>query len=215
MLKHTDQENLFRLVSNVISRDLECYAFGGTAMMFYGFKDETKDVDILFEKEEDRKEFLYALHQLGFSETNPIIAYIPQKLKDKHKPVMYKRDDYRFDAFVHKIFKTLISPKMKDNLYAVHDYKGKHNLRIKVVRKEFIVMLKAVTDREKDFEDILAIVRMDTHFDWQYLIDEVIWQSQHGDSWVVLDVEETLQELKQYVLVEEKYFEQLYRAKVK
>ncbi|MAG15565.1 hypothetical protein CMO88_00735 [Candidatus Woesearchaeota archaeon] len=210
MITHEDQLELFKLISDSIAKDMECWAFGGNAMMFYGYKDETKDVDLLFDHEEDRAEFIKALEKLGFWETGLSNIYVPEKLKDKYKPLMYTRYDIRFDLFVKKVFKTAISPKMREDVYAVHDFKGKRNLRIKVLRKEFIVLLKSVTERDKDFEDILTIAKKDKRFDWQYLIDEVIWQHQHGDNLVLLDAEKTIKELKKYVFVEQKYLKQLY-----
>lgn len=213
MITYQDQMGIFEIISQQLSKNITTYAFGGNAMMFYGYKDETKDVDLLFETEEERQEFIKVIKALGYQETSPITIYIPEKLRDKSKPLMFKREDGRFDLFVKKIFKTLLSPKMKEDLFAVHEFKGKYSLTIKVLRKEFLVLLKAVTDRDKDFEDIITIVKKDQHFDWQYFIDEVIWQSQHGDTWVLLDVEKMLQELKKYVFIPEKYFKQLYEIK--
>lgn len=212
MISHEDQMDIFALVSKKITKNLECYAFGGTAMMFYGYKDETKDIDILFEKDNERNQFIAALKALGFADTTPHNIFIPEKLRDKNIPLIFKRDESRFDIFTKKIFKAIISPKMKEDLYAVHDFKGEFNLRVNVLRKEFIVLLKAVTERERDFEDILTIVKKEKNFDWQYLIDEVIWQYKHGDSWVLLDTEKMMNELKKYVFIEQKYLKQLYEV---
>lgn len=181
-------------------------------MMFYGYKDETKDIDLLFEKEEDRAEFIRVIEELGFSETSPRNIYVPEKLRDRHKPLMYSKFLTRFDLFIKKIFRTAISPKMREEVYAVHDFAQKRRLRVNVLRKEFIVLLKAVTERDKDFEDILTIVKKEKNFDWQLLIDEAIWQRQHGDSWIIPDVEKMLQELKKYVFMEQGYFRQLHEA---
>ena len=213
MITHEDQIDLFRLVSKHIKRDLECYAFGGTAMMFYGYKDETKDIDLLFEKDTDREEFVKALKALGFSETTPQNIYIPKKLREKDIPKMFKRDDNRFDIFSKRIFKTMISPGMKEDIFAMHEFKQNRNLKVKVLRKEHIVLLKAVTERKNDFDDIRSIIEKEKNFNWQYLIDEVMWQYKHGDSWVFLDTEKMIRELKKYVFVEEKYLKQLYAAK--
>lgn len=211
MLSTNDQLQLFRIVSTKLSRDISCYAFGGNAMMFYGFKDETKDVDLFFEHEEDRQEFIKTIRSLGFEEKTVLQRiYIPEKLRDPHRPLMYIRDDVRFDLFVKKIFKTLLSPQMKEDVYAVHEFKDEHTLTVRVFQTEIIVMLKAVTERKNDFDDIRTIISKDTNFDWQHLIDEVIWQSHHGDTWVLYDTEKMLLELKKYVFVEEKYLKQLY-----
>ena len=204
--------DLFGFISKDITADIECYAFGGTAMMFYGYKNDTKDVDILFEKEANREEFVRVLQNLGFEEKTPGGIYLPEKLKDKHRPMMYVKGEGRFDLFANKIFHTVISPKMKEDIYAMHEFRGKHTLKVKVLRKESIVMLKSVTERKNDFDDIRLITEKDKHFDWQYLVDEAIWQWKNGDTWVLMDVEKVIQELKKHVFIEEGYLKQLYEA---
>ncbi|MBS3122677.1 hypothetical protein J4434_07390 [Candidatus Woesearchaeota archaeon] len=212
MISHKGQLDLFSLIAKEIKQDIVVYVFGGNAMMFYGYKDETKDIDILFEHLEEREEFIRVIKLIGFQETSPIKIYLPEKLRDPHRPLMYLKEDIRFNLFVKKIFKTLISPKMKEDLFAVHEFKGNNTLTLRVLRKEHLVILKTVTERDRDFEDIVTIFRKDKDFDWQYLVDEVIWQYQHGDSWVLLDTEEMLKELKKYIFVNEIYLKQLYDA---
>lgn len=211
MITHEDQLDFFRLISKEINRDIECYAFGGTAMMFYGYKDETKDVDLFFENAELREEFIMAIKKLGLDETSPIKIYIPEKLRDKNRPLVFKRDDWRFDLFAKKIFHTVISPRMKEDTYAIQEFKGNKTLKMKVMKKEHIVQLKAVTERQNDFDDIRTIIEKEKNFDWQYLIDETLWQHKHGDSWALIDVEKMMKELKKYVFIPEKYFKQLYK----
>ena len=210
MITHADQLELFRLVGMHLSRDITCYAFGGTAMMFYGYTDETKDVDLLFETTEDRDLFIAALTRLGYTETSPIRIYELRKARAKTAPLMYKRGDTRFDLFAEKIFQTLLSPRMRDDVAATHDFKEQHLLHVNVLQPEQIVILKSVTDRQNDFDDILTILERTKTFDWQYVMDEVGWQYAHGDGWVVFDMEETLQQLKKHLLIEEKYLTQLY-----
>tara|TARA_Y100000310_G_C20681161_1_gene816023 strand:+ start:131 stop:703 length:573 start_codon:yes stop_codon:yes gene_type:complete len=181
-------------------------------MMFYGYKDETKDIDILFENEKSRQDFINVLEQLQYSETSPLGIYLPKKAKNKYAPLMYKRDESRFDLFVKKIFQTIISPRMKEDLFSVHEFKSEKTLTVNVLKKEHIVLLKAVTERDKDFEDILTIIKKEKTFDWQYFIDEVVWQFNHGNDWALLDVEKMLLELKKYTFIEKKYFTQLYQA---
>ena len=209
MITHNDQLDLFNLVSKELRKDISCYAFGGTAMMFYAYKDETKDIDLLFIEADDREIFIDAIKKIGFEETSLMKIYIPEKLRDKNRPLMFKRGDIRFDLFAGKIFHTVISPKMKEDLFAVNEFKGKKTLTVKALRKEHIVQLKAITERDKDFEDILTIIRKEKNFDWQYLIDETIWQHKHGDSWALIDVEKMIMELKKYVFIEQRYFKQL------
>lgn len=212
MVNLQEQTNLFELIANNITRNISCYAFGGTAMMFYGYKDDTKDIDLLFKEEDERAAFITVIKHLGFQETSPITIYIPKKLRDKFKPLMFKKENSRFDLFVKKIFRTLLSEKMVEDRYAVHEYRGKHTLTVHALRTEHIVMLKSVTDRQKDFDDIRLIIDKNKYFNWQYLIDEAIWQYQHGDTWVIYDLEETIKELQKYIFIEQKYLKQLYDA---
>lgn len=213
MITQEDQINLFTIISKNLEKDITCYAFGGTAMMFYGYKEETKDIDLLFESDEDRKEFITVIKQSGFEESSPVKIYTEIKLKDKNKPLMFKRQDYRFDLFSKTIFKTKLSPLMQEDKYAVHEFKGKHTLKIVVLRKEHIVFLKSITERQNDFDDILNILEKEKRFDWQYLIDETLWQDKNGNSWAILDIEKVLQDLKEYIFIEQKYLKQLYSVK--
>ncbi|QQG38599.1 MAG: hypothetical protein HYS32_03255 [Candidatus Woesearchaeota archaeon] len=212
MTTHDDQMNFFNVMSKKIKKDVECYAFGGNAMIFYGYKDDTKYIDLVFETEEDRKEFIRVIELEGFNQTGLIDIYTPEKLKDPYKPLMYKSGFVRLDLFLKQIFKALLSPKMKEDLFAIHDFKNGHRLRVKVLRKEHLVMLKAVTDRQNDFDDIRTIIEKEKYFDWQYFIDEVLWQYEQGNEWIVLDTEKMLRELKKYVFVEQKYLDQLYKV---
>ena len=79
MITYNDQMSLFKLIASNIKKNIECYAFGGTAMMFYGYKDTTKDIDLLFEAETLRKEFINAIEFLGFTESSPFKIYIHEK----------------------------------------------------------------------------------------------------------------------------------------
>ncbi len=214
MITHNDQLDLFRLISMNINEDVECYAFGGTAMMFYGYKDETKDIDLLFENEKGRKAFIEAIEKLGFKESSPFNLYNIKKLTlKKGKPVMYKKEDARFDLFSGTVFKTRLSPAMKEDVYATQEFKNKKILKLNVLRKEQIVFMKSVTDRKNDFEDALKIIERDKDFNWGYFVKEAKWQYENGNDWALLDAEKMMQELKEYVFIPEKYFKEIYKAR--
>ncbi len=210
MITTNDQEALFNLIAKSLQKDVLCYAFGGNAMMYYGYKGETKDVDLLFLTEDERQEFVRIIKLLGYDEYSLVRMYVPEKLRTPGKPIVFRAAEGRFDLFLQRIFQTLLSPAMKKDTFALHEYREKHLLTVHVLRKEHLVLLKAVTDRENDFRDIRTITQNDKSFDWQYLLDEVKWQYQHGDGWVLLDVEKMMKELQEYVFIPEKYMKQLY-----
>ncbi len=213
MITHQEQLALFTLISRHLTRDVTCTAFGGTAMMFYGYKDETKDIDLLFDTQEEKNDFITAIQKIGFEETSLVKIYVPEKLRDPHKPIMFKKGDSgRFDIFTKQIFHTVTSPQMKEDMYAVHEFRGKNILTVKILRREHIMLLKGITEREKDMEDIITIIKKTKDFNWKYFIEEVIWQYHNGDKWVLFDTERTLRELKKYTFIEKKYLDKIYEA---
>jgi len=212
MTSLNDQETLFTLIAKNLPTDVTCWAFGGTAMMYLGFKEGTKDIDLLFEDETGRNAFIEAIKNLGFAETSPVTIYVPEKLKDKTKPLMFKRGDTRLDLFATKVFRTTLSAAMKEGKGAVHEYRNGQTLKVAVVRSEHIAYLKGITGRDKDFDDIRTIIIKEKDFDWDVFVDEAVWQHAHGDTWALLDTERTLRDLQEHVFIEEKYLKRLYAA---
>ncbi|MFT4313388.1 MAG: DUF6036 family nucleotidyltransferase [Candidatus Woesearchaeota archaeon] len=121
---------------------------------------------------------------------------------------MYKLKDERFDLFAQKIFRFHISPKYKERITQIQEFKDTFSLKIYVISHEDLVLLKSLTDRENDFEDILTILENTNDFDWKYVIETAKKQE---DNWVVLDLEQTLQKLKIHVEIPREYFDLLYK----
>ncbi len=211
MIEYDDQLELFRLISAKIRKNIVCYAFGGNAMMFYGYKTATKDIDLVFESKEEREEFIWAIEELGYRKISPVNIYVKEKLNDA--PLMYSRGDERFDIFLGKVFRTLLTDEMKSNIYAKHDFIEKENtLTVNVLNKEAIILMKSVTDREKDFDDIRTIAEKEKNLDWSRIADMAIELHKKGDSWVVLDLEKVILELKKEFFIKKEVLDKLYKA---
>ncbi len=212
MINIEDMNSLFRLISRNLKKDITCYAFGGNAMMYCGYKTTTKDIDIIFEDKESLDEFIRSLKLLGYTKMSLMKIYIPELTKEKDKPVMFSKGDERFDLFLKQVFQTKLSPAMKDRLHARFDYMEKDNtLTVNVLGKHDIILMKSITQRERDFDDVRTIAEKDD-IDWKVIVDEAIWQAKHGDKWVILDLEETLQRLKEHVLIKKEHFSRLHKA---
>src|SRR3989338_6687963 len=141
MINIEDQETLFKVISQKLKKDLTCYAFGGNAMMYYGYKNATKDVDILFETEYKR------ISLSGI--------YSDLQVKDPHKPEMYMLKDERFDLFMGKIFRMYISKSMKERVW------GKYKLGNEWVvldMEEFLQKLKKQVYIKEEYFDRLYSV---------------------------------------------------------
>lgn len=214
MIQQEDQENLFRLISSYIKKDIVCYAFGGTAMMYYGYKTATKDIDILFDAAEACNAFIDAICLLGYKRASMISVYPTNLNKEKRKPEMFTRGDERFDLFLNYVFQTVFRKEMRQRFFARHDYTmGINTLTVFVLSKEDIIFLKSITRREKDFDDIVTIVQRENNINWDLIIEEARWQSKHGDGWAIMDLEETMQRLKKIIFLKKEYFEKLYSKK--
>ena len=52
MINLEEQIGLFKIIGSQLKSKAECIAIGGSAMMFYGTKLTTKDVDLVFLKKD-------------------------------------------------------------------------------------------------------------------------------------------------------------------
>lgn len=209
MISLNDQNDMFRLISSNLTKDIICYAFGGTAMLYFGMKNATKDIDLVFEKQEDRQEFIKAIKLLGYKSSGLKGIYPEKKQKSDNIPLMFTRGDERFDLFLKKIFYIDFTRTMRSRFYEKHDFMFKDkSLIVFVLSKEDIIMLKSATERERDFEDILNLVNMSKDIDWDIIIDEANSQK---DSYVLFDIEKTIRRLKETVFIPEKILKKLYK----
>ncbi len=203
MINVKDQEDLFRLIADYLENDLSCIAIGGTAMMFSGYKTTTKDIDLVFKSEEDRNIFIKAISELGYKEKSLLNVYDEKRRELKSKPKMFSRGDERFDLFVKEVF----GFEVNQDIVQRADFLGKKELIIQIIGKEDLILLKAVTSREKDLEDIETIIKVEKNLDWSYIIEEVIKQN---NQWFILDLKETMQKLKKITFIPEKHFKRLH-----
>ena len=169
MIDIKQQNELFGLIGEKIKRKIECYVIGGSAMMYYGMKDATKDIDLVFENEKDMGELVHLLKDLGYKEKDTKILY----LKKKNTPILLERET-RFDIFLDKIISTVLSDTMKERTRAVYEY---NNLIIKVISPEDLIITKCATERAGDRKDALEIMKK-TNINWDIIIKESIHQAE-------------------------------------
>ncbi|MFH1409554.1 MAG: DUF6036 family nucleotidyltransferase [Nanoarchaeota archaeon] len=208
MINVGDQEQLFSLIADYLTTDVECICIGGTAMMFMGSKNLTKDIDLVFPTVASRAAFIDAIEALGYKQRSMRGVYHDKQLVMKGKPMMYSRGEERFDLFVKTV---LGMPVSKDNIRQRQDFIGKKELIVLVPSEEQILLMKSVTNREKDFEDMESLVKNKPLFDWDYVIDKAIKQRKH-QSWILLDLEEKMQRLSKICIIKKEFFSRIYKA---
>lgn len=206
MINTKDQEELFRLIADHLTQSIECLAIGGTAMMFAQYKTTTKDIDLVFKSTADREEFIRAIEQLGYRRRGLGTIYTPPRKEHESKPLMYTRGEERFDLFVKDVF----GYKPPFEIAQRNDFIGKKELTLLIPPAEELILLKAITRREKDLEDIETILEFE-RVNWQRIVDRAIEQKA-GNEWILIDLEETLQELKKKHFIKQAVFDKLYNA---
>jgi len=207
MINIKDQEDLFELISNYLEADIICVAIGGTAMMFEGYKTATKDIDLVFKDNKDRDIFIKAIEKLGYSKSSLKLVYKEKNLKSRDKPLMYSRGEERFDLFVKNVFGIEVN---FEGFLKRHDYIGKKELVILTLSKEDLILFKSVTNREKDYEDIENIVKLEPNIDWDKIVDSTIKQKMNN-SWILIDLEEKMQKLKKITIIKNNVFDKIYK----
>ena len=205
MIDKDDQNDLFRLIADNLEKDITCFAIGGTAMMFYGYKESTKDIDLVFHSNEDLKIFIKAIKKLGYEEKAIFGIYSKERQKDPGKPRMFTMGDERIDLFNKKVFSLELNPE----IYGRFDFRGKKNLIMNTPPKEWIIALKIITNRDKDLVDIITICEKERSVDWSKVVDIIL---KKPTRWLLLDMEETMQKLKKKFLIKKEYFDRIYKA---
>jgi hypothetical protein len=172
MIELKEHMDMFKLVGERLKKPVECMAIGGSAMLFYGLKSATKDVDIVFFSESDRALFAEVLEESGFSR-----KIIGDGKSRKGIPIVMEGRDTRFDLFLGEVFQFTISQDMRERVEQKHEF-GK--LILEIVSHEDIIILKSVTDREGDRTDAKNIIGK-VSVNWDAIIKEAQWQTENGN----------------------------------
>lgn len=192
MVNFEDQKKLFETIGTALKEKTECIAIGGSAMMFYNLKVDTKDVDLVFIEKKYFNLIKEALHDSGFKEKDDIKIFSRYEVA-KTKPLMMIGRETRFDLFFKEVICFEISPTILERIKEVHEF---NNLIIKVIIPEDIILLKCATERRKDRDDVLEIIK-NYKVDWDIVIQESLNQIKLNKPLFPVFLYEFLQELKE------------------
>ncbi|MBI4170178.1 MAG: nucleotidyltransferase [Candidatus Aenigmarchaeota archaeon] len=187
MIGIEEQIDLLKLIGTEMKKQTECVIIGGSAMLFYGLKSATKDVDIVFFSESDRKAFIRTAEDIGFGQINRIGDY------KAGTPVIMERKNARMDLFINEIVSFRLSPGIMSRIKEKHEF-GK--LTADIISPEDIILLKCATDRagdRKDASDLIAKFPIN----WDSIINESAWQTQNGKKVFSVFLFDFLEELKE------------------
>ncbi len=187
MIEIKEQEELFTAIGNLLERKMVIYSIGGTAMMLRGIKNATKGIDLVFDEEKDRSEFILALKKIKAKESDAKLVYN----RKESTPIMFTLEDTRFDLFTNKIITSTFSAKMKERARQSDEF---GHLLIKSADPHDIIIMKSVTSRDKDLDDIVSINNK-IKLNWDEIINEAHEQVRLGNESAVLSLGEKLEKL--------------------
>ncbi|MBI4174046.1 MAG: nucleotidyltransferase [Candidatus Aenigmarchaeota archaeon] len=185
MTGHEEQLEIFKLIGKQLKKKTECWVIGGSAMLFYGFKTVTKDVDLVFNNEDERQRMISSLESVGFAKRI-------HEIRDGKAPVLMERKEERFDLFLNDIISTKLSPGMTGRIKEKHEF---NSMTVNVVSPEDIIVLKCATDRSGDRKDAADIINS-REINWTTILDEAKWQAANGKKAFVVLLFDFVMELK-------------------
>jgi len=192
MINLEEQIGLFKIIGGQLKNKVESIAIGGSAMMFYGAKNATKDVDLVFSKKEDLDDVKNILYNSGFDERKNIKGIFRED-ESAGKPVMMDGKDTRFDLFLNEVIGFKIHKDTIERIKEIHEF---GNLVVKTASPEDILMMKGCTERERDRDDAAELVRR-FNIDWNIVISEASKQTKIGIAAFPLLIYDFLTELKE------------------
>lgn len=188
--KHSSQdlEVQLELLGRGIKREVEVYLLGGANLIFRSLKDSTKDIDVVVKERSDFEVIEERLKNMGYEKRVEMIG-------DIKSFVLEKEGAPRFDIFVSQVCRGLIlSAAIIERSERIG--KGYGKLKVYLLSPTDVSLLKCVTEREGDIEDVGVMVKKG-EVDWKALMKEIEEQERATGtyfSFSVLDTVEILEE---------------------
>jgi hypothetical protein len=188
--KHSSQalEEQLELLGRGIEKEVEVYLLGGANLIFRSLKDSTKDIDVVVKERSDFEVIEERLKNMGYEKRVEMVG-------DIKSFVLEKEGAPRFDIFVSQVCRGLIlSATMIERSERIG--KGYGKLKVYLLSPTDISLLKCVTEREGDMEDVGVMVKKG-EMDWKALMKEIEEQERATGtffSFSVLDTVEILEE---------------------
>jgi len=177
-------------VGNALAIPVNLYLLGGAAMIRYGVKTATKDIDVLLSTQKEVEGLVLALEISDYKQKQT------SKLTSEYRMMSATRifenaDGFRWDIFYEYVCKKLrLSSGMIKRAKILLEI---GQLKVWIISREDIFLLKSVTQRDDDEDDLLLLAR--SGLDWEVIFTECIDQSRH-DMICEIDLHDKLDKLK-------------------
>jgi hypothetical protein len=161
-----------------LTRKTRIFVAGGAAMAFYRLKEATKDIDVVVERRTELHSLVSALRVVGYKRPTGSLGTTYKKMKAS--AILENTDGFRWDIFERVIAgKLSLSTGMISRSRILYD---KTKLDVRSLSNEDIFLLKSVTGRELDLDDMRRIA--ESGINWNHVKTECQAQaSRTGRIW--------------------------------
>ncbi len=169
--RHYVQSQLENLAQR-LERRTTVYVAGGAALALTGLKEATKDIDVVVRSRVEANSLLTGLRRLGYRDPRRFLTVCVRRMHAR--ALRENSDGFRWDVFEKAAAGRLVLSR--GMVERAHDYGivgGR--LRVRLLSKEDIFLLKSVTDREGDLEDMRVIA--ESSLNWAVIAQECLWQA--------------------------------------
>jgi hypothetical protein len=159
-------------VGNALTSPVTLYLIGGAAMIKYGLKAATKDIDVLLSNHKETAELIQALLISGYH------AIQTDRLGEEYQEMLATQILENEDGFRWDIFHEYVCKKLKLSTGMIKRSRVLFQsglLMVRLISKEDAFLFKSVTERDDDEADLLLLAR--SKVDWELLLQECMSQS--------------------------------------
>lgn len=153
--KKNDLIEMLEKVSRSLERPVHGVLIGGMAMMYHGAKESTKDIDIVFNREDDIIHFIQTIEDMGFKKN---IDLTNDYLDLKAHAIYFSDNGHMLDLFLCRVL---------DGFYLTDDMVERSKqihingyLSLSVLSPVDIFLFKSITMREGDLLDMAFLAPM-------------------------------------------------------
>ncbi len=168
-------EQRLRELGRALNKKITVFIAGGAAMSFYGLKEATKDIDVALQNKAQVNSIISALKSLGYMDPHEGVTVDYARMNAS--AILENSDGFRWDVFekvvANKLFLSKGMIKRSSKLF------NEGNLQARLLSKEDVFLLKSVTDRDGDIDDMGIVA--ESGLRWEIIAKECSHQSSHLD----------------------------------
>lgn len=178
-----------RRVSDALAEPTTAYMFGGGTMAIRRLKTQTKDLDLVVGGAAASDRLIEAFEKIGYWRRRRLAK--PYRAMHA-SAVLDNLRGFRIDLFTDVICRALVfGPTMQRRSEAFDLGTGKLDVRLAAMEDVFV--LKAVTDRPRDVQDMARLARQGLN--WHAIQEEMIQQRRTGGKFFMPIFIQSLEEL--------------------